>query len=492
MAEHLVPEEIEQYQRRTLTPAQLLRVDDHIASCASCRSLVARSQPTAEAMHALRVDLCATAGREPEHLDYERLAAYIDGELDAVEREVAESHTAVCASCATAVQELRSFQALIGTRPAREYSPAPDPGGWHRVRRFGFLPPLKPLGLAAGVAMATAFLLFLAVVQPLRRELSRQQRLARDLGPVRAKPTPRVPPSPGPQRHSLTPPTPPRRSPADLQLAAVELRAQVARREQEVRQARRESQRLLHETQQLRQALVRQTHGPPPSVEPHAPPSTRLVLNDHGQQWLKDEHGRLVRVQAPPEAVQLAINQGIQLPPDLALIQRRDGTTRGGSSDRGTITVRAPARIATEEDQPLFTWAPMPEVLSYHIVVTDYGSSGMIVAEGDIAAATLEWRPQTPLPRGRIYEWQVRALRDGAVAARSQPVRFKVVGQEALASIMAARRTGSHLIIGTLCARAGLVEQAEKEFRVLQAANPHSALARQLLQSVRRLPNRKS
>ena len=49
----------------------------------------------------LRDDLRAQASAELEHISYEQLEAYIDDQLDLTEREILDSHTKICAECAT-------------------------------------------------------------------------------------------------------------------------------------------------------------------------------------------------------------------------------------------------------------------------------------------------------------------------------------------------------------------------------------------------------
>lgn len=47
--EHLTDEQVERYRRRTLPPAELLAVDDHIAGCPTCRRRLAAGEPLAAA-----------------------------------------------------------------------------------------------------------------------------------------------------------------------------------------------------------------------------------------------------------------------------------------------------------------------------------------------------------------------------------------------------------------------------------------------------------
>jgi hypothetical protein len=67
--------------------------------------------------------------------------------------------------------------------------------------------------------------------------------------------------------------------------------------------------------------------------------------------------------------------------------------------------------------------------------------------------------------------------------------RFKVLGRAGLEELSAAERAGSssHLLRGVLYARAGLLDEAEREFSALLRDNPHSPVARKLLRNVRQL-----
>jgi hypothetical protein len=61
-----------------------------------------------------------------------------------------------------------------------------------------------------------------------------------------------------------------------------------------------------------------------------------------------------------------------------------------------------------------------------------------------------------------------------------------VLDKATVDELISVEKTGnSHLVRGTMYARAGLLDEAEKELRALLAANPNSKIARELLQSVR-------
>ena len=93
----------------------------------------------------------------------------------------------------------------------------------------------------------------------------------------------------------------------------------------------------------------------------------------------------------------------------------------------------------------------------------------------------------TPLPRGKVYSWQVKAIKDGQEITSPRPpapqAKFRVLDQRKRMNSREAKRAygSSHLTLGLLYADAGLLKEAEQEFRSLRRANPNSDLARKPL-----------
>lgn len=145
MPDHLPPAQLERYRLRTLDPRALLAADDHLAKCPACRERLAGGAPIAEAFDALRRDL-RSAVESPPHVGYDELAAYADGTLDAVDREVVEGHLALCPSCAAEARELTAFRDTLASTvptPARERPRRPASVRWLPV----------PIAAAAVVAV---------------------------------------------------------------------------------------------------------------------------------------------------------------------------------------------------------------------------------------------------------------------------------------------------------------------------------------------------
>jgi hypothetical protein len=87
----------------------------------------------------------------------------------------------------------------------------------------------------------------------------------------------------------------------------------------------------------------------------------------------------------------------------------------------------------------------------------------------------------------------VTATADGkeilSPTAAAPEAKFAVLGQDEAEELERARLSvpDSHLTLGVLYARAGLLDEAEREFRLLVEANPKSPAASKLLRSLREL-----
>jgi len=100
------------------------------------------------------------------------------------------------------------------------------------------------------------------------------------------------------------------------------------------------------------------------------------------------------------------------------------------------------------------------------------------------------WTPPKELKRQRISIWQVTAVKDGKEVTSPAPpapqAKFKILGRGAVEEIKRAktRYAMSHLVLGGIYTQAGLLGEAEREFRLRVSANADSSIAHRLLQSV--------
>lgn len=231
--------------------------------------------------------------------------------------------------------------------------------------------------------------------------------------------------------------------------------------------------------------------SPSPAVVEGGEPTGALALNDGGGRVILDQEGRLIAQHPLPPAyeqmIRRALTTGRVETPDLAALNVKTGSLMGGG-ENALFKLLEPVAKVIESNQPDFRWQPLAGAASY--TVTVYDADFNRVMTSPLLTGT-EWRMQPPLPRGAIYSWQVKAMKDGREVIVPEPpapeARFKVLEQAKAAELARARRqfADSHLTLGLLYAQAGMLDESERELRMLVDANQASSLARKLLRSVK-------
>jgi len=176
-----------------------------------------------------------------------------------------------------------------------------------------------------------------------------------------------------------------------------------------------------------------------------------------------------------------AARNGIAMPAILHDLAPRRGTLRGGPS--AADVQLSPRGTVVEETRPVFTWPAVPDA-RYRVVVFDGARE---LTSSPMLDAT-RWQPGVELARGRSYVWQLQVItpshREIVPAAAEGPARVHVLDAASAAALQEARarRPGDHLLLGILCARAGVMDTAESE---LSLAARTDARATSLLAAVR-------
>ncbi len=147
-----------------------------------------------------------------------------------------------------------------------------------------------------------------------------------------------------------------------------------------------------------------------------------------------------------------------------------------------------PRAKSCSTDRPTFRWSGLSGATGYIVEVYDAQFNRALSSP---LLTSLSWRAP-PLARGQVYSWQVKAIRDGQefITPRSPApeAKFRILDRARAAEIARARRDySSHLLLGLLYARAGLLDEAEHELGALQKNNPDVAIVRRLLANVRAL-----
>ena len=107
MSEHLSQAQLTGYSERALPPQELLAVDNHLASCDVCHQRLTGILPAVAKLPGSQ----SFESGGPFHLDYEQhLEPYVDGKANEIEREIVDSHVALCSKCANDLRDLLAFK----------------------------------------------------------------------------------------------------------------------------------------------------------------------------------------------------------------------------------------------------------------------------------------------------------------------------------------------------------------------------------------------
>jgi hypothetical protein len=447
MLEHLSKIQLARYAGRTLNGEELLAVDRHLASCDACYAVFASSLPGGLKVSASSFE----SMEEPFHLDYEQhLKPYVDGQANEIDREIVASHVALCATCAADLEDLQTFS----KQPAQTQGddvPGVSPKLWKQG-----LPQWQRLPLAnSPFAVTFVVIVFIlgitlaVLIWTMRPATGPVQQAGPTSQPEVDKPTPAITPeSPAPRSNEQT---------------ADENAGEPARQP-----PRKRSEQRYRGEQSL------------------------LALNDGGGRITLNKQGEMTGLeQLPPDlretVAQVLTTRRFAVSPGLRDLTDGPRKLRGGE-ERNSFRVLAPAGVVVESDRPTFRWSALEGAQDYTVRIYD---SELRDVENSGPLDGTEWRIQKPLERGVIYSWQIRATKDGETVIAPKPpapeARFRVLDQEAVAALENAKRlhSSSHLAMGVLYWKHGLIDEAEREFQALVSANPDSPVAARLLESLR-------
>ncbi|MCW3055333.1 MAG: hypothetical protein JWN14_4503 [Chthonomonadales bacterium] len=184
----------------------------------------------------------------------------------------------------------------------------------------------------------------------------------------------------------------------------------------------------------------------------------------------------------------------IAFPPALELILRKALQDRTAATPSALTALASaddahyrPAGIVVRSDMPKLGWEATPNAVSYQCILTSPDDPTFKRAAPKPIPGT-SWTMKKPLPRGKVYTWQVVAtLRNGRHVALSGSPRFKVLEPAQAQALDQAAKiyAGSHLTLGLLYAQEGVLDEAEQEVSALLALNPNSPIVKTLLDRLR-------
>jgi hypothetical protein len=404
--------------------------------CEACRLKVERAFDD-EVFFGLKPEVLGSSAEtvssfaEQAHLTFERTAAYVDEVLAGEELQVVKDHLTGCEQCAIAVDDLRAFRNQVMPGLGREYRQPPAPAtSENRWRRFVASVPFvftKSPALVVGSALA-AFLMIAAgwqVWQAIERN-GKNPKIAQTI-PSTTTPvvTPAVSPIP---------------------------------------------------TQEGGAAMV------------------IAQLNDGAGQVVLDGNGKLSGVDYLPPVYQQMIKNALssrrlEKPPLLAGLARPDSLYMRARDNQGVrFPVINPVGIVMLSDRPTFRWSQLDGATGYFVEVFDDKLRQIITSP---QLTDTSWTSPQSLKRGGIYSWQVTAIKGGEEFSSPRPpspqAKFRILDETLANELVQARRgyASSHLTLALLYTKAGLLDEAEQEFRELHKANPRSAISLSLLASLK-------
>ena len=188
------------------------------------------------------------------------------------------------------------------------------------------------------------------------------------------------------------------------------------------------------------------------------------------------------------DAIQSTLStRSMERAPVLDRLITKRGVLLGAADEQKSFAVKAPVGTTVLNDRPLFRWEAVAGASSYVVAIFDE-NFGKVAESPELTAE--EWRPEKPLAREKMYNWQVTAhvggktLRSPVLPAPE--ARFEIAGAEVANQFEKARREHpeNHLLLAVLLAKAGALDGVEAEVDALAATD--ASTARALLASVKR------
>ena len=357
-----------------------------------------------------------------DHLDFDQISEYIDGNLDAEEREVIEAHVSVCRACGEDLNSLRVFR--IETEPAMK----------KRYYESRLLSKLANIGVAQGIPHPAGAIGALAAMLIIAAAVWFLVSQNKPEPPIVIHP-PERPVTPGPED--------------DPGKKADERTAESLSGEYSV------------------------------------------ALMDGGRRVGLDTEGRLIGFGRIPEGLESEVERApggraLRLNPELEDLKELDGAVRGAEGEPEPLRLAGPLGTLVREVRPRLRWTGQEGATLYVATIVDDRFNP--VAESAPLAA-LEWRPEVELERGRVYQWQVTAFKgDERIESRLRQIGlFKVIGAGELDSVLQGEAgVDSALVRAVLYAKAGLLEDAERELRKLDRSGNDGRLRDKLRRAILR------
>ena len=215
-------------------------------------------------------------------------------------------------------------------------------------------------------------------------------------------------------------------------------------------------------------------------------------LRDAGGSLTLDGNGNLHSNVALPPDYSAIVGQSLRsgqldIGGVAAGLGRKQEVLLGGAPSENRFALNHPFAESVLTGRPQFSWQPLAGASSYRVEV--YDEEFRKVGESPNLTSTT-WTPAEPLPGGHVYSWTVTAHMGSKEVREPVPpspeAKFGVLPPDEVERLSDARSRfpNAHLLLAALYARAGALEQARAELKILESANPGSAFVTQLKKSL--------
>jgi anti-sigma factor RsiW len=437
MITHLSAEEIEDYVKPREPRQEVARVNEHLFSCAACYQRFLSVFQTQRGFP-IEIDLDDLAGLRGWHLQGEELKAYVAGQMDELDRGYANLHLRDCAWCREEVSHFSEFTSKLEFYLSRRHAPLKQP----RVRRKYFQRPgAMPVAWTPVRLAGAAALVLLLISATLLWSISRTKSQRKD-ATLSAQSQE--------DSSSLT------RLPSVAQTTDTSQHVQTPRPDASARTGQKSDPK----------NKSGRSNAPVPAIQ----------VSPNGR-----------NVEKPRREIEASlIAENLMMPSVIEMFDRTPVVLRGDDNKSESFQATSPYSTVISGDQPTFRWTALSGASSYVVSVYD---ANLNLIETSAPLTETEWLAPSRLKRGRVYTWIVTALKDGKeILAPTLPARaeFKIIESSELLQLnRRIRQMHSGAARGALYAKAGLLDDAEREFQKHLMLYPVDEQVKKLLQTIK-------
>lgn len=473
MSDHTPTSQMERFCARALPVPELVSIGRHLASCKTCHQLFQETIERRRDYVPVSFTLAPEKWLQHEHLAYEQLVTYVENSLDTAEQEIIDIHLQLCGQCDENLRSFQRFRQQTGTELADVHVSDVQPS-WRDKVLFGWnwlTTGWKPVYATAAAVAIFCLIIFAAVMFERNKTNDQQARQSQPEQSKEAVSTPSV--------NSSNIPTPANRN-NDVAIAAAPTTNTNSSNKVEV-SPQPNTNRPSSSQQKVMPERVRPSLG------------EAVALNDGQDRVVIDNSGNLTGLDnLSPETQQtikeVLLARNIERPAALSEIMGEASPLRGTAAGGPPFRLLSPARTVIANDRPTFNWTKVVGATSYRVQVVD-SRNREVANSGELPSTLTAWTLPKPLARGVVYTWVVTAVVDSreviAPSASEPEMRFKIADEATLREINALQKDNrSHLALGILYARAGMIAEAERELQILVKQNPTSSVAQKLLCSI--------